>query len=132
MTRLIFASDLTGSLFPRIALLWAAVAVACFLSLGTASTAHAHADQGKPPETTTQVFTGTLNPGHPQDGQEELPTCHHGTVPCSSGYSMPNADLASPPRSISTVPFSVITGFPPVSFLAIDPPPPKPRTAEPN
>jgi len=125
MTKRSLGNDLTGNLFPGTALMWTAAAFALFLILGTASTAHAHADQGKQSETTTQIFTGTLDPGQPKGGQEESPTCHHGAVPCSPGYSMSNADLAGAPRSTNTVPFSVITGFPLASFFTIDPPPPK-------
>jgi len=125
MTKLILTSDLTGKIVPRTALLWTAVAVALFLFLGTTSTAHAHADQGKRSESTSQVFTGALNPGHPQDSQEELPTCHHGSLPCSPNYSMSNMDGTIELRSTSTASFSVIIGFPPTSILSIDPPPPK-------
>ena len=130
MTRLSLRNDLINSTFPGTAPLWIAVAVALFLFLGAASSAHSHADQGQPSEFTTQGITEALSQSHPQDGQEEPPTCHHGTVPCSTGYSMSNAGLANAPRSANTVPFSIITGFPPASFLAIDPPPPKQRTAE--
>ena len=130
MTKLSLRSNLINNVLPRTALLWAVVAVALFLSWGAASSAHAHADQGQPSEFTTQGITEALSLSHPQDGQEEPTTCHHGTVPCSSGYSMSNAGLANAPRSANTAPFSIITGFPPASFLAIDPPPPKQRTAE--
>jgi hypothetical protein len=130
MTRLSLRNDLINSTFPGTAPLWIAVAVALFLFLGAASTAHAHADQGKPSEYTTQAITGALSQSNPQDDQEEPPTCHHGTVPCYTGYSMSNAGLANAPRSANTVPFSIMTGFPTASFLSIDPPPPKQRTAE--
>ncbi|MBT3361812.1 MAG: hypothetical protein HOL07_07035 [Rhodospirillaceae bacterium] len=132
MTQLGLDSSLIDKLFSKTTLLWAAVAFAFVLVVGTASPAHAHADPVKPSEYTTQVVAETLTPGHPQDGHEEPRTCHHGAVPCSSGHSMSNADLAGVLRSTTTVPFSVITGFPPVSFLTIDPPPPKQRTAELN
>lgn len=118
-------SSLIKKLWSRTLLLWTIVAVAFFLSLGAPSTAHAHVDQGKRLETTTQIFVETLDRGQPQGGQGEAPTCHHGAVPCSTSYSMSNADLAGAPRSTNTVPFSVITGFPLASFFTIDPPPPK-------
>jgi len=123
---------LTHNPFPRTVLLWAAVTATFLLFLAATSSAHAHGSSEITAGDTTQAIAQSQATGHAQDGREELPTCHHGAVTCSPNFSISNEGLAGVLRTTSTVPFSVITGFPPTSSLTIDPPPPKQRTAELN
>ncbi|MBT4908270.1 MAG: hypothetical protein HN813_13790 [Rhodospirillaceae bacterium] len=121
---------LIGRILARMTLAFVAISMAGILLLAATSDAHAHSAQKSVTDPGSQATAWRLVPGANQKQQEESPTCHHGTVPCSSSFSIISGDSNSFRRTGSAASFSVRYGPPSASFLQIEPPPPKQKDSQ--
>lgn len=114
-----------GDFWARVTLTIIVVSMASILFLLATSNAHAHSTQESTTDRVLQAVTDVMALGTDQEQNEEQPTCHHGTVPCSSNTSITSADLTNQRRTENTASFSMKFGPPSAFFLSIDTPPPK-------